>query len=105
MSLEDAEQEAAEDARGEGSVATRLARDLERLARSERQLKALLLEAHEQIAARDEALDRIRAERDEMHQLAVGAHAHVAEIKRTKVWRAGTTIWRVRDWLLSRQRR
>ena len=81
----------------------RLARELERVASSERELRSLLNDAHEQIAARDEELDRLREERDALYREAARAHAHLSTLKRTRVWRAGATFWALRDALLRRR--
>ena len=97
MSLPDARDSPAD------TEVTSLARSLERAASSERELRALLEDAHDQIAARDREIDRLREERDGLFREAVSAHAHMRTIKRTRVWRAGTTFWALRDMVLRRR--
>jgi hypothetical protein len=92
---------AASDDRG---LVDELAGRVETLASSERELRRLLAEAHEQIAGRDEEIDRLsqaldytQTERDRLWYEATTAHARVRQITATRLWRVGTLYWRLRD--------
>ena len=87
----------------------RLASQLEARTASERELRRRLSEAHAQVAARDEQLQRLEGElereRVESSRLLREAqHAHVLldEMRRTRVWRAGRLWWWLHDSLLRR---
>jgi chromosome segregation ATPase len=86
------------------ALAAELAARVETLASSERELRHLLTEAHEQIAGRDEEIERLRdaleyaqGERDRLWYEATTAHARLRQMTATKLWRAGTLYRRTRD--------
>ena len=85
-----------------------LAAELESVASSERELRRLLAEAHVQVGARDEeirrllaALGRERAERERALGEATHAYAQLAELRATRLYRAGRLWWRLRHRLRS----
>jgi chromosome segregation ATPase len=84
---------------------------VEALASSERELHRLLNEAHAQVGARDAEIARLlqelsetRTEHARVLREATFAHGQIAEMRRTRVWRAGRLWWSVRDRLLGRGR-
>jgi hypothetical protein len=82
--------------------AAALARQLAEVAASERELRALLAEANEQIAERDRVLDEMTAEQRRLLTEAEGAYRELRALKRTKVFRLGAGWWRLRDRLRGR---
>lgn len=78
---------------------------------TEDQLEAerLLADAHAQVGARDEEirgllreLARERAERERVLKEATQAHAQLAELRATRLYRAGRLWWGLRHRLRSR---
>jgi hypothetical protein len=82
--------------------AARLARQLAEVAASERELRALLARAQEQIAERDRLLDEMTSEQRRLLEEAEGAHRDLRNLKRTRVFRLGAGWWRLRDRLRGR---
>ena len=82
--------------------AARLARQLAEVAASERELRALLAQAQEQIAERDRLLDEMTSEQRRLLEEAEGAHRELRNLKRTRVFRLGAGWWRLRDRLRGR---
>ena len=73
------------------------------------ELQRLLAGAHAQVGARDEEirgllreLARERAERDRALEEATQAHAQLAELRATRLYRAGRIWWGLRHRLRSR---
>ena len=77
--------------------AARLARQLTEVAARERELRALLADANEQIAERDRVLDEMTSEQRRLLAEAESAHRELRKIKRTRVFRVGAGWWRLRD--------
>jgi uncharacterized NAD(P)/FAD-binding protein YdhS len=77
--------------------AAALARQLAEVAASERELRALLAQANEQIAERDRVLDEMTAEQRRLLEEAQLAHRELRALKRTRVFRLGAGWWRLRD--------
>ena len=82
--------------------AARLARQLAEVAASERELRALLAQAQEQIAERDRVLDEMTTEQRRLLDEAEGAHRELRMLKRTRAFRLGAGWWRLRDRLRGR---
>jgi chromosome segregation ATPase len=82
--------------------AARLARELAEVASSERELRALLRQAQEQIAERDKVLDEMTREQERLLAEAQWAHRELRAIKGTRVFRIGAGWWRLRDRLRGR---
>ena len=82
--------------------AARLARQLAQVAASERELRALLAQAQEQIGERDRLLDEMTNEQRRLLEEAEGAHRELRTLKRTRVFRLGAGWWRLRDRLRGR---
>ena len=72
-----------------------LRRELAAVQRREAELRELLVDAHEQLAARDDELVKGLAWPGTM------ALERLAELERTRAWRAVTIYWRTRDRLLA----
>jgi hypothetical protein len=72
-----------------------LRRELAAAQRREAELRELLVDAHEQLAARDDELVKGLAWPGRM------ALERLAELERTRAWRAVTIYWRTRDRLLA----
>ena len=79
-----------------------LARQLAEVAASERELRALLAQAQEQIAERDRLLDEMTNEQRRLLEEAESAHRELRRLKRTRVFRLGAGWWRLRDRLRGR---
>lgn len=75
----------AEGQRNGGSLA-QLQAELAAVKRSEAELRALLADAHDQLAQRDEELVR-----------SALAHRRVDDMRQTRVWRMATAYWGARD--------
>jgi septal ring factor EnvC (AmiA/AmiB activator) len=84
--------------------AAALARQLAEVAASERELRALLTQANEQIAERDRVLDEMTKEQRRLLAEAESAHRELRTLKRTRVFRLGFGWWRLRDRLRGRSR-
>jgi hypothetical protein len=72
-----------------------LRRELSAARRREAELRELLLDAHAQLAARDDELVKGLAWPGRM------ALERLAQLERTRAWRAVTLYWRTRDRLLA----
>lgn len=68
-----------------------LRRELAAATRREAELRELLVDAHEQLAARDDELVKGLAWPGRM------ALERLGELERTRAWRAVTSYWRTRD--------
>jgi hypothetical protein len=85
-------QPAAESRAGEpGEEVEALREELAATRRREAELRELLVDAHEQLAARDDELVKGLAWPGRM------ALERLAELERTRAWRAVTLYWRTRD--------
>jgi hypothetical protein len=82
-------------AAGRDDDAESLRRELAGARRREAELRELLVDAHEQLAARDDELVKGVAWPGRM------AQEQLDELRRTRAWRAVTLYWRTRDRLVA----
>ena len=83
------------EAQGRPDEVEALRRELAASTRREAELRELLVDAHEQLAARDDELVKGVAWPGRM------AQEQLDEMRRTREWRAVTLYWRTRDRLLA----